>query len=109
HGRTRAPSPPPGTPPDSDMYPLGYSFKPWRDEDSIAAGEKIRNYIRETAREHRVEDHIRFGHNVLSAESSSEEALWTGRAEQGGETVELTCNFFYGCTGYYRYDEGFTP
>jgi len=99
----------PGIRSDSDMYTLGYSFKPWRDEDSIAAGEKIRNYIEETAREYRVEDHIRFGHKALSAEWSSDEALWTVRAERGGETVELTCNFFYGCTGYYRYDEGFTP
>ncbi len=99
----------PGIRSDSDMYTLGYSFKPWRDEDSIAAGEKIRNYIRETAREYRVEEHIRFGHEVVSAEWSSEEALWTVRAEHEGETVELTCDFFYGCTGYYRYDEGFTP
>src|SRR5690349_12885888 len=99
----------PGIRSDSDMYTLGYSFKPWNDQDSIAAGEKIRNYIRETAREYRVEDRIRFGHKVLSAEWSSDEALWTVRAEHDGETVELTCDFFYGCTGYYRYDEGFTP
>ena len=99
----------PGIRSDSDMYTLGYSFKPWNDQDSIAAGEKIRNYINETAREYRVEDHIRFGHKVVSAEWSSEESLWTVRAEHGGETVELTCDFFYGCTGYYRYDEGYTP
>jgi len=99
----------PGIRSDSDMFTLGYSFKPWSDEDSIAAGEKIRNYIRETAREYRVEDHIRFGHKVVSAEWSSDEALWTVRAEHEGETVELTCDFFYGCTGYYRYDEGYTP
>jgi cation diffusion facilitator CzcD-associated flavoprotein CzcO len=99
----------PGIRSDSDMFTLGYSFKPWNDEDSIAAGEKIRNYIRETAREYRVEDKIRFGHRVVSAEWSSTEALWTVRAERGEETVELTCDFFYGCTGYYRYDEGFTP
>ena len=99
----------PGIRSDSDMYTLGYSFKPWRDQDSIAAGEKIRNYIRETAREYRVEDKIRFGHKVVAAEWSSTDALWTVRAEHGGETVELTCDFFYGCTGYYRYDEGFTP
>jgi len=99
----------PGIRSDSDMYTLGYSFKPWSDEDSIAAGEKIRDYIRETAREYRVEDHIRFGHKVLSAEWSSEEALWTVTVEREGETAELTCDFFYGCTGYYRYDEGFSP
>jgi len=99
----------PGIRSDSDMYTLGYSFKPWRDEDSIAAGGKIRDYIEETAREYRVEEEIRFGHKVLSAAWSSEEALWTVRVERGGETVELSCDFIYGCTGYYRYDEGFTP
>ncbi|HEX3041142.1 MAG TPA: NAD(P)/FAD-dependent oxidoreductase [Solirubrobacterales bacterium] len=99
----------PGIRSDSDMYTLGYSFKPWNDQDSIAAGEKIRDYIRETACEYRVEDKIRFGHKVVSAEWSSAEALWTVRAEHEGGTVELTCDFFYGCTGYYRYDEGFTP
>ena len=99
----------PGIRSDSDMYTLGYSFKPWNDEDSIAAGEKIRSYIRETAREYRVEDKIRFGHKVLSVDWSSADALWTVRAEHGGETFELTCDFFYGCTGYYRYDEGYTP
>jgi cation diffusion facilitator CzcD-associated flavoprotein CzcO len=99
----------PGIRSDSDMYTLGYSFKPWTDEDSIAAGEKIRDYIKETARHYRIEDHIRFGHKVVSAEWSSDEALWTVRAEYDGETVELTCDFFYGCTGYYRYDEGFRP
>ncbi|HST69106.1 MAG TPA: NAD(P)/FAD-dependent oxidoreductase [Solirubrobacterales bacterium] len=99
----------PGIRSDSDMFTLGYSFKPWRDEDSIAPGDKIRNYISETAREYGVEDKIRFGHKVLAAEWSSEEARWTVRAERGGEVVELTCDFFYGCTGYYRYDEGFTP
>jgi monooxygenase len=99
----------PGIRSDSDMFTLGYSFKPWSDEDSIAAGEKIRAYIQETAREHRVEDKIRFGHRVIAAEWSSEETVWTVRAERDGEVVELTCDFFYGCTGYYRYDEGFTP
>jgi monooxygenase len=99
----------PGIRSDSDMFTLGYSFKPWTDDDSIAAGEKIRNYIRETAREHRVEDNIRFGHKVLAAEWSSTDARWTVRAEREGKVVELTCDFFYGCTGYYRYDEGYTP
>jgi len=99
----------PGIRSDSDMFTLGYSFKPWTDEDSIAPGEKIRNYIRETAREHGVEGRIRYGHKVLAAEWSSEEALWTVRAEHEGEIVKLTCDFFYGCTGYYRYDEGYTP
>jgi monooxygenase len=56
-----------------------------------------------------VEEHVRFNHKVVAAEWSSAEARWTVRAERDGEPVELTCDWLYGCTGYYRYDEGFTP
>ena len=100
----------PGIRSDSDMFTLGYSFKPWTRRESIADGASILSYIRETAREYGVEERIRFGHEVLGAEWSSEEARWTVRAERAdGETVELTCDWLYGCTGYYRYDEGFSP
>jgi monooxygenase len=99
----------PGIRSDSDMFTLGYSFKPWEGENAIADGASILSYIEEAAREHGVREKIRFGHRVLSAEWSSAEARWTVRAEHGGETVELTCDFLYGCTGYYRYDEGYTP
>ena len=30
-------------------------------------------------------------------------------ATDTGETVRLTCGFLFSCTGYYRYDEGYTP
>jgi monooxygenase len=99
----------PGIRSDSDMFTLGYSFKPWRGPKSITDGQSILDYIKETAQEHGVEDHVRFGHKVLAAEWSSAEARWTVRAERDGEPVELTCDWLYGCTGYYRYDEGFTP
>jgi monooxygenase len=99
----------PGIRSDSDMFTLGYSFKPWLGEKSIADGDSILAYIKETAEEHGVEDRIRFGHKVAAAEWSSAEARWTVRAERDGEPVELTCDWLYGCTGYYRYDEGFSP
>jgi monooxygenase len=99
----------PGIRSDSDMFTLGYSFKPWRGPKSITDGQSILDYIKETAQEYGVEDKVRFGHKVLAAEWSSAEARWTVRAERDGEPVELTCDFLYGCTGYYRYDEGFTP
>ena len=99
----------PGIRSDSDMFTLGYSFKPWLGEKAITDGESILDYIKETAEEYGVEERIRFGHKVLSADWSSAEARWTVRAERDGEPVELTCDFLYGCTGYYRYDEGFSP
>jgi monooxygenase len=101
----------PGVRSDSDMFTLGYSFRPWNEGAAIADGPSIRQYVRETAREHGVEDKIRFQHRVVRADWSSEEARWTVEAERtdGGEPVTLTCNFLFVCSGYYRYDEGYTP
>ena len=101
----------PGIRSDSDMFTLGYAFRPWKDSKSIADGEDIRNYIRDTAREYQVEKNIRFHHQVLSADWSSEDARWTvtARRSDTGETVQLTCSWLTTCSGYYRYDEGFTP
>jgi monooxygenase len=101
----------PGIRSDSDMYTLGYSFKPWREAKSIADGPSILNYVRETARDHGIDRHIRFNHRIVRAEWSSADARWTIEAERGdtGETVRMTCGFLFSCTGYYRYDEGYTP
>ena len=101
----------PGIRSDSDMFTLGYAFRPWEDGKAIADGPDIRSYIRDTARERDVEDKVRFHHRVVRGEWSSADARWRVEAERTdtGETVELTCNFVYGATGYYRYDEGFTP
>ena len=101
----------PGIRSDSDMYTLGYSFRPWEQAKSIADGPSILDYVRETASDHGIDGHIRFGHRVVRAEWSSAEAQWTVHAtrEDTGETVQLTCGFLFMCTGYYRYDEGHTP
>ncbi len=105
----------PGIRSDSDMYTLGYSFKPWREAKAIADGPSILNYVRETATEAGVNEHIRFRHKVRRAEWSSETASWTVEAERldpgkdTGETVKITCGFLYMCAGYYAYDAGYTP
>jgi monooxygenase len=101
----------PGIRSDSDMFTLGYSFRPWEEGQAIADGPSIRNYVRATARDHGVEDQIRFHHRVVRASWSSDDERWTVDAERTdtGETVQLTCSFLFGCTGYYRYDEGYLP
>ncbi len=95
----------PGIRSDSDMHTLGYNFRPWRDGQAIAAGDKIRNYIQETAREAAIDRHIRFGAKVQAASWSSAEALW--RVETAGGA--LTCRFLVMCSGYYSYAEGHRP
>jgi monooxygenase len=101
----------PGVRSDSDMFTLGYSFRPWDDAQAIAGGPSILEYVRDTAREHGVDRRVRFGHRVVRAEWSREDARWTVDAVRTDtdEAVQLTCGFLYGCTGYYRYDEGYTP
>jgi monooxygenase len=101
----------PGIRSDSDMFTLGYSFRPWKDSQAIADGSAIRSYIQETAREYGVEEKIRFHHQVLSADWSSADARWTvtARRTDTGETVRFTCSWLTVCSGYYRYDEGFRP
>jgi monooxygenase len=101
----------PGIRSDSDMYTLGYSFRPWDDAKAIADGSSILKYINETARDHAVDRAIRFHHRVVRAEWSTEDARWTVEVERTdtGEALRLTCGFLFMCTGYYRYDEGYTP
>jgi monooxygenase len=101
----------PGIRSDSDMHTLGYRFRPWTEAKAIADGPSILRYVRATARDHGIEERIRFHHRVVRAEWSTEEARWSVEAERTdtGETVHLTCGFLHVCGGYYRYDEGYTP
>lgn len=101
----------PGVRSDSDMYTLGYRFRPWRDAKAIADAPSILNYIRETAAEFGVDKEIRYGHRVRQASWSTAEALWLIEAEPGPEqsVTRFTCNFLYLCTGYYDYEAGYTP
>ncbi|NKE58995.1 NAD(P)/FAD-dependent oxidoreductase [Lentzea sp. PSKA42] len=101
----------PGVRSDSDMFTLGYSFRPWEGAEAIADGPSILRYIEDTAREFAIAGDIRLNHRVTTAAWDSETALWTvtARRTDVGEDVILTARFLWVCTGYYRYDEGFTP
>src|SRR5882757_2056926 len=104
----------PGIRSDSDMFTMGYSFKPWMEPKAIAEGTKILNYVRETAAENGIDRKIRFNHRVKRASWSSQDARWTVEAERqagegGTEIVRFTCNFLFMCSGYYRYEGGYTP
>ncbi len=101
----------PGIRCDSDMYTLGYAFRPWTSDRMISDAESIRTYIEETAEEHGVTEHIRFGHRVVRSSWSSADARWTVTAEveATGEEKTFTASFLVGCAGYYSYDEAHTP
>jgi cation diffusion facilitator CzcD-associated flavoprotein CzcO len=101
----------PGIRSDSDMHTLGYSFRPWKEAKAIADGPSIKNYLRETARDHGIDRHIRYQHRVKRASWDSATARWTVEAERGPERepVTFSANFLFMCSGYYRYDQGYTP
>jgi monooxygenase len=101
----------PGIRSDSDMYTLGYSFKPWTEAKAIADGPSILRYLDETAREHGIDRHIRHQHRVVAASWSTPDARWTVTVERGEERkrVEFTCNFLFMCSGYYNYEAGYLP
>ena len=127
----------PGVRSDSDMFTLGYRFRPWSDPKAIADGPAILKYIRETSAAYDLDKEIRYNHRVRRAEWSSQDAKWTVDVEvspgnagdpacisaehengdgqpPGGQTwvtsnTYFTCNFLYLCTGYYDYAAGYTP
>jgi len=100
----------PGVRSDSDMYTLGYRFRPWRQPKAIVEGESILEYIRETAREFGIDRKIRLGHRVTLASWSSASGTWTVNAMvAGGGTARFTAKFLLMCSGYYDYDGGYMP
>ncbi len=101
----------PGIRSDSDMYTLGYSFRPWTHPKAIADGPAILDYLRDTAEAYGIDRKIRYGLKVERARWSSDAARWTVQAREvsSGRTVEMTCSFLFMCAGYYDYDAGYTP
>lgn len=101
----------PGIRSDSDMHTLGYDFKPWRESKAIAEGPSILNYIHETAADYDVDRQIRYRHRVVKAEWSGEDACWTLEAHKSdtNQSVFFRCNMILMCSGYYRYERGYTP
>ena len=101
----------PGVRSDSDMHTLGYSFKPWTAQKSIADGPSILSYLHETASEFEIDKNIRYNQLVSNASWSSENSQWIVQVNNSasGEVQKYTCNYLYMCSGYYSYKSGYTP
>ena len=99
----------PGIRSDSDMHTLGYRFKPWTEARAIADGPSILKYVRDTAHDEGIDQHIAFHTRVVSADWDSASACWTVTGERAGATVTATCGFLVMCSGYYSYHEGHLP
>ena len=101
----------PGVRSDSDMYTLGFAFRPWKEAKAIADGPSILNYLRETATAFGIDKHIRYRRQVMLAAWDSSRSLWTVDYEAGPERTpgQVTCNFLHMCAGYYNYAQGYRP
>lgn len=101
----------PGVRSDSDMYTLGYNFKPWKEQKAIADAPSILKYLNETVEEFNLKSKIRFGKYVKKARWSSDSNQWTVDIEdkKTGKFSQILCSFIFMCSGYYSYKEGYTP
>jgi cation diffusion facilitator CzcD-associated flavoprotein CzcO len=99
----------PGIRSDSDMFTFGYHWRPWPSDTALADGRLILDYLRTVAEEYDVDGLIRYGHKVTAASWDSATQLWTVEVERDGKPLTLTANLLWGCSGYYDYDEGYTP
>jgi len=101
----------PGIRSDSDMYTLGFAFKPWTNPKAIADGPAIMEYLNETVDEFDIRKHIRYNQFVINATWSSESSVWMLEVQNKAtqSTESYTCNFLSMCSGYYNYEEGYTP
>lgn len=100
----------PGIRSDSDMHTLGYEFKPWKSDTSIADGPSIMAYLRETVAEHDLKRHMRFGERVVRAEWSTDTATWTVHTQRSdGSRGTFECGYLFMCAGYYSYKAGYLP
>ncbi|MGJ8669847.1 MAG: flavin-containing monooxygenase [Oceanococcus sp.] len=101
----------PGIRSDSDMFTFGFRFRPWVDDQVLADGGNIRQYVQDTAEEYQVYDKIQFGQRVETYSWSSQDKFWRVRSvnEDSGEERLLTSKFVVMCSGYYDYDQGYCP
>jgi monooxygenase len=101
----------PGIRSDSDMYTLGYEFKPWKEAKAIADAPSILNYLHETVEEFGLAEHIRLETRVTSLDWSSQDACWSVTCEVGADKRIETfrAGFLYMGSGYYSYTDPYRP
>lgn len=95
----------PGIRSDSDLYTFGFPFRPWTKENAIADGPSIVQYIKDTAAEYGIDQHIQYRHKLLSANWSSESQTWSLDVDGDGTRKRLNSSFMIMATGYYDYNE----
>jgi cation diffusion facilitator CzcD-associated flavoprotein CzcO len=99
----------PGIRSDSDIFTLSFPYEPWTRPEAVADGGDIRRYLTDTAHKYGIDSHIHFDTHVLAANWDSATDTWTVRTRQGGIDRTYRARFLFLGTGYYDYDEPYTP
>ncbi|MCV7428810.1 flavin-containing monooxygenase [Mycobacterium montefiorense] len=99
----------PGVRSDSSIFTLSFPFEPWTRKEGVADGEHIREYLAATAHKHGIDRHIKCNSYVRSADWDSSTDTWTITVEQAGVPTIYRSRFVFFASGYYNYDEGYTP
>ncbi len=96
----------PGIRSDSDMHTLGFSFEPWTHEKSIADGPSILEYLDRITDKYELNQTMRLGQKVISADWDSKTATWTVVTETAdGKHSRYKGRFLFLGAGYYDYDD----
>ena len=77
------------------MHTLGFRFKPWIHDNSIADGPSILSYLNETIDENNLNNNILLNHKVISANWNSKDATWELKVLSNGNEINVTCNFLF--------------
>jgi cation diffusion facilitator CzcD-associated flavoprotein CzcO len=99
----------PGVRSDSSIFSLCFPWEPWTEKERVADGSDIRGYLKDTAHKYGIDEHIAFNSYVRSADWDSSTDTWTVTAEENGAEKTYRGRFVFFGSGYYNYDEGYTP
>jgi cation diffusion facilitator CzcD-associated flavoprotein CzcO len=99
----------PGVRSDSSIFTLSFPWEPWTRKEGVAGGEHIREYLSATAHKYGIDRHIQFDSYVRSADWDSSSDTWTVSVERNGARKLYRSRFVFFGSGYYNYDEGYTP
>lgn len=99
----------PGVRSDSSIFTLCLPYEPWTRRERVANGDEIRDYLTDAAHKHGIDRHIRFNNHVLDADWDSATDTWTVTADENGTPRTYRSRFVFFGSGYYNYDDGYTP
>ena len=99
----------PGVRSDSDMYTYGYQFNPWTEQDSLATGDRICDYLKSTANKFDIDKHIHYQHKVTHLNWNSDIKRWEVHVSTPQGNNVFHASYVFSCSGYYNYKEGHAP